>query len=235
MEQLQNLLKVDATLEKIRQVLSSNSNRTSQHFYEKMGCCIDGGCHHHSDDMAVEQLIIPVLCCHGVLQLAHTIPIAGHLGKDKTAQRILQQFYWATLYKDVEDYCRSCKICQKSSHQRGPQAPLIPLPVLSEPFKRIAMDIIGPLPRSRSGKRYVLVICDCATRYSEAIPLHSTDASHIAEELMGVFARVGIPSEILTDQGNNFTSRLLTELYQMLHIHRIRTIPYHPQTDGLVE
>ena len=49
------------------------------------------------------------------------------------------------------------------------------------------MDIIGPLPRSRSGKKYVLVICDYATKYPEAIPLHSTYASHIAEALMGVF------------------------------------------------
>ena len=81
----------------------------------------------------------------------------------------------------------------------------------------------------------MLVICDYATRYPEAIPLHSTDASHIAEELIGVFARVGIPSEIFTDQGSNFTSQLLTELYRMLHIHPIKTTPYHPQTDGLVE
>ena len=68
------------------------------------------------------------------------------------------------------------------------------------------MDNIGPLPCSHSGKRYVLVICNYVTRYPEAIPLHSTDASHITEELMGVFARVGIPSDILRDQGSNFTS-----------------------------
>ena len=157
--------------------------------------------------------MLPEQCRQGVLQLAHTIPLAGHLGKDKTAQQILQRFYWPTLYKDVADYCRCCEICQKSSRYHGQRAPLIPLPVLSEPFKRTAMDIIGPLPRSRSGKRYVLVIYDYATKYPEAIPLHSTDASHIAEELIGVFSRVEIPSEILTDQGSNFTSQLLTELY----------------------
>ena len=140
-----------------------------------------------------------------------------------------------TLYKDVEDYCCSCEICQKLPCQHGPRAPLIPLPVLLEPFKCTAMDIIGPLSHSRSGKQYVLVICDYAARYPEAIPLYSTDASHIVEELMGVFAREGISSEILTDQGSNFMSQLLTELYQMLHIHPIRTTPYHPQTDGLVE
>ena len=133
--------------------MSTNPDGTSQQFYEKDELLYRRWIPpYRSDDMAVELLILPVQCCHGVLQLAHTIPLAGHLGKDKTAQRILQRFYWRTLYKNVEDYCRSCEICQKSSRQWGPRAPLIPLPVLSEPFKCIAMDIIGPLPHSRSGK-----------------------------------------------------------------------------------
>ena len=97
------------------------------------------------------------------------------------------------------------------------------------------MDIIGPLPKSRSGKKYVLVVCDYATRYPEAIPMKAIDAEHVAEELVILFSRVGVPEEILTDQGANFTSKLLTELYRMLHVHPIRTTPYHPQTDGLVE
>ena len=62
-------------------------------------------------------------------------------------------------------------------------------------------------------KRYVLVICDYATRYPEAIPLRSIDAEHIAEELVVVFSRIGIPKEILTDQWTNFTSQLLMEVY----------------------
>ena len=97
------------------------------------------------------------------------------------------------------------------------------------------MDIVGPLPKSKSGNRLLLVICDYATRYPEAIPLKRIDAEHIEEKLVQVFARVGVPQEILTDQGSNFTSQLLAELYQLLHIHPIRTTPYHPQTDGLVE
>ncbi len=141
------------------------------------------------------------------------------MGKEKTAQRILQRFYWPTLYQEY------CKGCQKSTQSRTKRAPL---PTIQEPFK---MDIVGPLPRSNSGKRYILVICDYATRYPEAIPLKSIDAPHIAEQL---FSRVGIPEEILTDQGSNFTSTLLTEIYRMLHVHPICTTPYHPQTDGLV-
>ena len=118
-------------------------------------------------------------------------------------------------------------MCQKS--------PTCALPIIDVPFKRIAMDIVGPLPRSSTGNRFILVICDYATRYPEAIPLRTTDANRIAKELVKVFARIGVPEEILTDQGTNFTSRLLYEVYRLLQVQPIRTSPYHPQTDGLVE
>ena len=185
--------------------------------------------------MAVEQLVLPKQCRQAVLRLAHEIPLAGHMGKNKTARRILQRFYWPSLYKDVAQFCKSCEECQKTSPRRVKQAPLISLPIMDEPFARIAMDIVGPLPRSRSGNRYILVICDYGTRYPEAIPLRSIDAEHVAEELVKLFARVGVPGEILTDQGSNFLSQLLTEVYHLLHVKPIRTSPYHPQTDGLVE
>ena len=97
------------------------------------------------------------------------------------------------------------------------------------------MDIVGPLPRSSSGKQFILVICDYATRYPEAIALRSIDANQIAKQLISFFARVRVPEEILTDQGTNFMSQLLQEVYRLLHIRPIRTTPYHPQTDGLVE
>ena len=169
MDQLKNLQRTDPTLEKIRTVVTTNPDAISQPFYEKDGLLYRRWLPPHpcSNDLEVEQLVLPVPCCQGVLQLVHTISLADHLGKDKTAQRVLQRFYWPTLYKDVAAYCRSCEVCQKSSHRYGLRAPLIPLPILSEPFKRIAMDIIGPLPHSRPGKRYVLVICDYATRYPE--------------------------------------------------------------------
>ena len=187
------------------------------------------------DSMEVKQLVLPKRCWKTVLQLAHEIPLAGHMGKGKTTQRVLQRFYWPTVYQDVAEFCRSCESCQKCPHRKVPKAQLIPLPIISEPFQRIALDIVGPLPRSRSGNRYVLVICDYATRFPEAVPLRSIEAEKIAEELIRLFARVGIPNEILTDQGSNFTSQLLSELYRLLHVHPIRTSPYHPQTDGLVE
>ena len=186
----------------------------------------------------VQQLVLPTECRDAVLAIAHEIPLGGHLGKTKTAQRLLQRFYWPTVYGNVSNFCRACQL---DSSRRASKAPLIPLPIIGQPFRRIAMvssDRHGyrwPSTPTTSGKHFILVVCDYATRYPEAVPLSSTDAEHVAEELGRIFSRVGIPEEILTDQGANFMSRLLAEIYKFLQIKLIWTSPYHPQTDGLVK
>ena len=141
-------------------------------------------------DAVTDQLVLPVECRPRVMAVAHAIPLGGHLGKRKTIQRVTQRFYWPTISRDVAEFCRSCESCQLDSSRRASRAPLVPLPIISEPFRRIAMDIIGPLPKSPSGKRFILVVCDYATRYPEAVPLRSIDAEHIAEELVQIFSRV---------------------------------------------
>eukprot|EP00731_Ephydatia_muelleri_P012008 Em0006g902a len=85
----------------------------------------------------------------------------------------IEGFYWPNVFGDVEEFCRTCAICQKASHKRVGKAPLMPLPVISEPFSRVAMDIVGPLLTSRE----------------EAIPLKNIDAEHVAEKLVELFAR----------------------------------------------
>lgn len=175
--------------------------------------------------------MLPVQCRQAVLQLAHKVHIAGHMGKNKTARRILQCFYWPSVYRDMAEFCRCCGECQKAAPGREQHVPLI----IEVMFRWIVMDIVGPLPRGCAGSKYILVICDYATRYPEAIPLRSIDAVSVAEELVKVMARVGVREEILTDQGSNFTSELLAEVYRLLKIQPIRTTPYHPQTDGLLE
>ncbi|KAL1274411.1 hypothetical protein QQF64_027225, partial [Cirrhinus molitorella] len=74
-----------------------------------------------------------------------------------------------------------------------------------------------------------------ATRYPEAVPLRKATAKAIAQELFLLFSRVGIPAEILTDQGTPFMSRLMADLCRLLQVKQLRTSVYHPQTDGLVE
>ena len=128
------------------------------------------------------------------------------------------------------DYCKSCEVCQKTCLQkiRRSRTPIVHYLSYKQHCNghcwSIAKESIGPPFCS-----------DYATRYPEAIPMKSADAEHVAEELVKVFARVGIPREILSDQGSSFKSKLLQELYRLLRVEALRMSPYHPQTDGLVE
>ena len=72
-------------------------------------------------------------------------------------------------------------------------------------------------------------------RHTVSFALKSIDAETVADSLIQLFSRIGIPKEILSDQGSNFMSRLLFLMYERLGIQARRTSPYHPQTDGLVE
>ena len=234
-EDMERLQREDPSLETVRKAADQETSSNRASFIKKNGILYRVCAHRKEKASAREQLVLPNKYRKLVLELAHSIPLAGHLGKHITMDRILQRFYWPTARSDVADYCKRCVTCQKTSRVKPPRAPLIPFPVMGVPFERIAMDIVGPLPRTSSGNKYILVILDYATRYPEAIAMKSVEAEKVAEELMNMFARVGIPGEILTDQGSNFTSQLLAELYRMLRVKPIKTTPYHPQTDGLVE
>lgn len=97
------------------------------------------------------------------------------------------------------------------------------------------MDIVGPLAKTKKGNRFILTIVDDATRYPEAFALKSCDAESVANALIELFSRVGIPKVILTDQGTNFTSKLIKELFTLLKVKGVTISPYHPQANGKTE
>lgn len=189
-----------------------------------------------STEGIMKQLVVPAKFRRQIPSLGHNIPMAGHLGMKKNRDRIMRHFFWPGIFDDTKKYCRSCPKCQKgTSKTKVSKVPLVRIPRIDEPFQRIAMDMVGPLPRTKRGNQYVLVICDYATRYPEAIPLRSQEAEVVAEAMVEVFSRVGVPKEILSDQGTNFMSSLMSELCRLLSIRKLSTTPYHPQANGLVE
>uniref|UniRef100_A0A674J7S6 Gypsy retrotransposon integrase-like protein 1 n=1 Tax=Terrapene triunguis TaxID=2587831 RepID=A0A674J7S6_9SAUR len=180
---------------------------------------------------ALRQLLVPQRLRRGLLHSAHANPWVGHLGREKTLQRVARRFFWPGIHQEVREYCASCPECQRAGPKGVPRAPLIPMPVVGVPFERIGMDLVGPLERSKTGNRFILVIVDYATRYPEAVPLRAATAPVIAAELVKVFARVGIPVEILTDQGTNVSSKLIAELCRLLNIWTLHSqFTIHRQT-----
>ena len=98
------------------------------------------------------------------------------------------------------------------------------------------MDLIGPItPASKDGHRFILVMVDYATRYPEAAPLKTIDTVTVAESLLNMWTRVGIPEKVLSDQGTQFISDVMKEVHRLLSIEGLRTTPYHAQGNGLVE
>ena len=93
----------------------------------------------------------------------------------------------------------------------------------------------GPLKKSRIGNNYILVAMDYTTKWPEAFALKNTTAETIVDFLIELTTRVGIQEEILTDNRTNFMSKVMKQFCQTTGIHQIKTSPYHPQTDGMVE
>ncbi|GBM44907.1 Retrovirus-related Pol polyprotein from transposon 412 [Araneus ventricosus] len=100
----------------------------------------------------------------------------------------------------------------------------------------MALDILGHLPVTTKGNRYVLVLMDYFTKWLEAIPIPDQEASTVAEELVRAWiSRYGVPMILHSDQGTNFNSTFFTELCKLLGILKTRTTALHPESDGMVE
>ena len=150
------------------------------------------------------QLVIPESFREKVLRLARETLMSGHLGIKKTMDRVLTEFFWPGVCGDVSRFCKSCDICQRTIQKgRVTKVPLEKLPLIDTPFKRVAVDIVGPIePRSERKSRYILTMIDYATRYPEAVALPGIETERVAEAFVKMFSRVGIPDEMLTDCGS---------------------------------
>lgn len=182
------------------------------------------------------QYVVPQSKIPDILREIHDSASGGHFGMQKTLDKARLRFYWPGMVTDIKEWCHTCTTCKryKGPGKRSP-APLQKFSV-GAPFERLGVDILGPLPQSNRGNRYLLVITDYFTRWPEAVPMPNQEAKTIADALLvNVFCQHGLPLEIHTDQGRNFESELLKEVASVLGIRRTRTTPMHPQSAGQVE
>ena len=188
------------------------------------------------EESSIKQLVVPLKYRRSILSIGHDDPLASHLGVAKTKSIILKRFFWPGIFKDIFQYVTSCEKCQLVGKKvKRAKAPMIIMPTASHAWERIIFDIVGPLERSKKGNQYILVVIDVHSHYPEAFPLKTIDSKNVANELMKLFTRVGIPTIIQHDQATNFLSKMMLQLYALLGINHISSSCYHPETNALVE
>lgn len=171
-----------------------------------------------------------------VIDQAHNI--IGHKGTQKTLEYIRLFYWWSTLTKDVDTFCRSCGICQTTKSQ-GPLVPaglLHTLPIPQKPWESIGMDFVGPFPESHGFDYILVVIC----RLTSMVHLIATNTNVTAAGVAVLFIREivrlhGLPQSIVSDRDPKFTSQFWTELHKTIGIKLLLSTAFHPQTDGATE
>ncbi len=172
-------------------------------------------------------VVVPTALQGVILNCYHNEPVGGgHLGTQRTHDKIILKYYWPTLYKDVETFCKTCEGC---ATKRDPipktRMPLHPIPAPTCPFQLLSIDILGPFPITEEGNRYILLFVDLFSKWVEAFPMKNISAKTIARIFVNEIAcRFGPPEKLLSDCGAQFKSELFNEICaKLVDTHKIFT------------
>lgn len=162
--------------------------------------------------------------------------LPAHPGGRATDRMIRKNYIWQNMHQDIARWCKSCLECQQSKVSRHNR--LLPehFTVPDGRFDHVHIDIVGPLPE-KHGLKYLVTMIDRFSRWVEAVPTRDIEAATVARVFFDNWvARYGAPKHLTSDQGSQFnTSRFFQSLLKVVGCQRIRTTPYHPQANGLVE
>nr|KAG5706426.1 hypothetical protein BaRGS_032819 [Batillaria attramentaria] len=169
-----------------------------------------------------------------ILQEFHDNYVSGgHLGMNKTYKKVLERYFWHGMKQEVEDYCRSCCVCQNmNACRKKPAAPLHPIPVPKKKWSLVGMDIIGPLQVTDRGNQYIVALTDHFTKFpvAKAIPCKSSE--EVARFMYETICIFGAFDSLITDQGREFINFALDILTDRFNINHRISSAYHPETNG---
>ena len=196
----------------------------------------DGVLVRSSIDGLEPQVVVPGSLRASLVALAHGSPLCGHFGVHRTLKRFTSHYFWFNIKSDVRRHCRQCVECARVKRPTRPSREGVSrVPVVGEPFWQWSADFLGPLPRTAKGNVFILVLSDLFTKDVLCYALSDQCATTVADCIIDLISRFGVPAELLTDQGRQFESSLIRIVCQRLGIKKLRTSPYHPQCDGQTE
>ena len=163
----------------------------------------------------------------------------GHLSQRGMRDLVRTHAWWPKLDQDVQEFVKSCPNCQIAQRQRPGQDreyAQLPTPRNIEPFQRWGIDLIGRLPKTKDGNRWILTAIDYATGWPIAKAIPNATEETIAEFIFQeIYMQFGAPQEIFTDGGKNLWGGVVEEFLQKVKTQHKGTSPYHPRTNGKVE
>ncbi|KAK3515199.1 hypothetical protein QTP70_010600 [Hemibagrus guttatus] len=170
-----------------------------------------------------------------LLHSTHTSLGTGHPGTQGTLPLLRQHFWWPGMASDIQRYIQGCRECAISKNPR--QLPLLlPLPIPNRPWSHLGVDFMTDLPAS-GGYTCILVIIDRFSKSCHLVPLPGPPtAFDMAECLFNhVFRYFGLPEDIVSDRGPQFTSQVWKAFFKRLGVTMSLSSGYHPQTNGQTE
>ena len=190
----------------------------------------------HPRDEGLVQVVVPKSLRSRLLHLAHHALPAGHPGQNRMYYTLRRWYYWPHMASDVMHEVRSCGPCAKNRLRLRKHLNRLKLFPATRPLEDVAIDILGPLPKTAGGKEYILLITDRFTKLVAAVPLARITAYAVAVAFCEAWVfKYGAPSTLLSDNGSQFASKLFQTVCQRLGIDNRFTSAYHPQTNGQVE
>lgn len=159
----------------------------------------------------------------------------NHPGFDRLYATLRRRFFWKTMRSDLQSWASWCITCRRRKQVKKKQhTPLAIVPVPKR-FERVAVDVVGPLPETADGNRFILVFIDSCTKMVELHALPNVKASKVVKALLDWVSHYGIPKQILSDRGTNFLANITLGMCTALGIKKKNTTAYHPQCNGGVE
>lgn len=182
------------------------------------------------------QVVIPEALKGRLMTSHHEPPLGAHPGARKMYSTLRRGVYWPAMVADVYGHVARCTGCSRSHLDERKHTSTLKLFPATQPRASLAMDILGPLPESGGGQKFILVMVDRFSKLSRAVPMRVITAVEVASAFVDVWiASYGIPDSVMADNGPQFGSVLFQGVLGLLGIVSKYTTPYHPQTNGLVE
>ncbi|XP_061721161.1 uncharacterized protein LOC133527960 [Cydia pomonella] len=224
----------DPEVEKIVKEVEGSNEVASRRWTERGYLMEQGVLYRYNPDSDSEtpQLVIPISLRAEILKECHDSPVAGHPGVDRTYQKIAQLYYFTGMRRIITDYVKACIHCQRYKAINTKPPGLLQTPLMNQRNEVLAMDLFGPLPPGDQGERWIFLVEDTATRWTELYALKDATAEACAVILVEeYFMRFGLPRRVISDNGVQFISAVMRQCMAALGIKQNLAPLYHPEAN----